>query len=162
MLVGDKFSGWFSRDTIHECELRLLPEFFNGEYPSRNPRVYRYYRDSIIKLYRQNPSRKITFTDARRTLTGDVGSIRKVFDFLETWGLINYTGSAATKPLKWDDKEGSKSGSGVASQGVGGSGSNNVGEASGLNKESAKRVCNGCKSVCTIACFACDKVFLFL
>lgn len=86
-----------------------------------------------------------------------MGSIRKVFDFLETWGLINYPVSASSKPLKWDDKEGSKSGGGVASQG-----GNIASEASGLNKESAKRVCNGCKSVCTIACFACDKVFLCL
>ncbi|OWM70553.1 hypothetical protein CDL15_Pgr014226 [Punica granatum] len=157
-----RYSRWFSWDNIHECELRLLPEFFDGKFPSRNPQVYKYYRDSIIKLYRQNPSRKITFTDARRTLVGDVGSIRKVFDFLETWGLINYSGLASSKPLKWDDKEGNKSSSGAASQGGGSSGSNNVAEASGSSKETAKRVCNGCKSVCTIACFACDKYNLTL
>ncbi|KAK4767763.1 hypothetical protein SAY87_002904 [Trapa incisa] len=63
-----------------------------------------YSRYSIIKLYRQNPSKKTTFTDERKTIIGDVGSIRKVFDFLETWGLINYPGLASSKPLKWDDK----------------------------------------------------------
>ncbi|KAK4751533.1 hypothetical protein SAY87_005015 [Trapa incisa] len=151
------YSRWFSWDTIHECELRLLPEFFNKEFPSRNPQVYLYYRDSIIKLYRQNPSKKITFTDARKIIIGDVGSIRKVFDFLETWGLINYSGLISSKPLKWDDKEGSKSGSGVAAQG-----GNTTVDASGSKRESARRVCNGCKSVCTIACFSCDKYELTL
>lgn len=103
-----------------------------------------YYRNSIIKQYRENSSRKITFTDVRRTLVGDVGSIRRVFDFLETWGLINYSVSSV-KPLKWEDKE---TKSAAAS------------EASPQNKEASKRLCSGCKSLCSIACFACDKVFV--
>ncbi|XP_030527104.1 SWI/SNF complex subunit SWI3B [Rhodamnia argentea] len=149
------YSRWFSWSDVHECELRFLPEFFDGKSPSKNPRVYMYYRNSMIKLYRRNPSRKITFTDARKTLVGDVGSIRRVFDFLETWGLVNYSGSAPSKPLKWDDKESSKTAGA-------GSGAGNAGNSAGLNREVSKRLCNSCKSVCTIACFACEKYDLTL
>lgn len=140
------YSRWFSFDSISECEVKFLPEFFDSRSPSKNPRVYRYYRDSIVKHYRENPSRKITFTDVRRTLVGDVGSIRRVFDFLETWGLINYF--ASVKTLKWEDKE-TKSSAASA-------------ESSSALKETSKRLCNGCKTLCTIACFACDKYDLTL
>ncbi|KAK8585247.1 hypothetical protein V6N13_139182 [Hibiscus sabdariffa] len=95
------YSRWFSWDKIDSCESRFLPEFFDGRSPSKGPSLYMYYRNSIIKLFRENPSRKITFTDARRNLVGDVGSIRRVFDFLDHWGLINYSASSAlSKPSK--------------------------------------------------------------
>ncbi|XP_044475602.1 SWI/SNF complex subunit SWI3B-like [Mangifera indica] len=140
------YSRWFSWDAINECEVKFLPEFFDSRSPSKNPGVYKYYRDSIIMKFRKNPSRKITFTDVRRTLVGDVGSIRRVFDFLETWGLINFL--ASVKPLKWEDKETKSSSSSV--------------EFAALRRETSKRVCNGCKSLCTIACFACEKYDLTL
>lgn len=96
--------------------------------------MYKYYRDSIIRRFRGNPSRKITFTDARRGLVGDVGSIRRVFDFLEEWGLINYTPLAkpsAKKGEMGDDSE---------------------------KKETPRRICSHCKSSCNMACFTTDKV----
>ncbi|CAA0838478.1 SWI/SNF complex subunit SWI3B [Striga hermonthica] len=138
------YSRWFSWNGIHECEARFLPEFFDGRSPAKNPRVYKYYRNTSVRRFRENPSRKITFTDVRKTLVGDVGSIRRVFDFLEAWGLINYAGS--TRPqLKWEDKE-TKS----AAQG------GDVGTTTDASAQK-KRVCNGCKTPCTIACFASDK-----
>ncbi|KAL6956454.1 hypothetical protein U1Q18_006151 [Sarracenia purpurea var. burkii] len=129
------YSGWFSWNNIHDCEVRFLPEFFDGRSPSKNPRVYKYYRNSIIRRCRENLTRKITFTEARKTIIGDVGSIRRVFDFLEAWGLINYSPSSSSNklPQNWKDKEGNSS-------------------------AALKRSCSGCKSVCSIACFACDKV----
>ncbi|RZC05257.1 SWI/SNF complex subunit SWI3B [Glycine soja] len=150
VIVVPSYSRWFSWDSIDECEVRHLPEFF--ESASKSPRVYKYYRNSIVKYFRYNPTRKITFTDVRKTLVGDVGSIRRVFDFLETWGLINYhPSSSLTKPLKWDDKE-TKSDSA----------SNTTESSSAPAKENTKRLCSGCKVVCTIACFACDKYDLTL
>ncbi|KAK7409844.1 hypothetical protein VNO78_00202 [Psophocarpus tetragonolobus] len=150
IIVVPSYSRWFSWDSIHECEVRHLPEFF--ESASKSPRVYKYYRNSIVKYFRYNPSRKITFTDVRKTLVGDVGSIRRVFDFLETWGLINYyPSSSLTKPLKWDDKETKPD-----------SASNSTESSSAPVKENTKRLCSGCKAVCTIACFACDKYDLTL
>nr|KYP64893.1 SWI/SNF complex subunit SWI3B [Cajanus cajan] len=150
VIVVPSYSRWFSWDSIHECEVRLLPEFF--ESASKTPRVYKYYRNSIVKYFRYNPTRKITFTDVRKTLVGDVGSIRRVFDFLETWGLINYhPSSSLAKPLKWDDRETKPD-----------SASNSTESSSAPAKETSKRLCSGCKAVCTIACFACDKYDLTL
>ncbi|OVA00684.1 SANT/Myb domain [Macleaya cordata] len=139
------YSRWFSWDKIHESERRFLPEFFDGRSPSKNPTVYKYYRDAIIKKFRENPSRKITFTELRKVLVGDVGSIRRVFDFLEGWGLINYTGTVSKPQSKWEDKGNNKSSEGSPF------------EASLSKKETTKKLCNGCKSVCSIACFVCDQ-----
>ncbi|KAH0434369.1 hypothetical protein IEQ34_026843 [Dendrobium chrysotoxum] len=132
-------SGWFSWDQIHETEKRILPEFFDERSSSKNPSVYKYYRDSIIGRFRANPSRKITFTEARRGLVGDVGSVRRVFDFLEAWGLINYTPSV--KPLPKDKKE-----AGDTTE----------------RKDSSKRLCSNCKSLCNIVCFVTDKADMTL
>lgn len=67
-----------------------LPEFFDGSSISRNPRVYKEYRDFIISKYREDPARRLTFTEIRKSLVGDVGSLQKVFRFLNRWGLINF------------------------------------------------------------------------
>ncbi|KAA0064672.1 SWI/SNF complex subunit SWI3B [Cucumis melo var. makuwa] len=151
------YSRWFSWNGIHECEVRFLPEFFDSRSPSKNPRVYKYLRNSIVKNFRECPSKKITFTDIRKTLVADVGSIRRVFDFLEAWGLINYSPSALSKPLKWEDRD-SKSNASASNTGEPGGGSAN----SSAPKDASKRVCSGCKSICSIACFACDKFDLTL
>lgn len=138
--------GWFSWTDINDCEVRSLPEFFDSRSSSKNPKFYLYLRNSIIKQYRDDHPRKISFTDVRRTLVSDVVSIRRVFDFLDSWGLINYNSSASAKPLKWEEKEAGKSAGDAAS------------EPATTVKETAKRNCNGCKAICSIACFACDKV----
>lgn len=83
-------SMWFRWDEIHEYEKRSLPEFFEGGSYTRNPRVYKEYRDFIISKYREDPSRRLTFTDVRRSLVGDVCTLRKVFILLEKWGLVNF------------------------------------------------------------------------
>lgn len=138
-------SRWFSWDSIDECEVRHLPEFFDSS--TKSPRVYKYYRNSIVKYFRFNPNRKITFTDVRKTLVGDVGSIRRVFDFLEAWGLINYhPSSALAKPFKWEDKDTKPDTNSNPTEPI---------------RETVKRVCSGCKALCTIACFACDKVSFY-
>ncbi|KAL3845914.1 hypothetical protein ACJIZ3_003317 [Penstemon smallii] len=140
------YSRWFSWNGIHECEARFVPEFFDGRSTSKNPRVYKYYRNAIIKRFRENPTRKITFTEVRKTIVGDVGSIRRVFDFLEAWGLINYTGGSTAKQpqLKWEDKETKTA---AAAQG---------GDSTDVTVPK-KRFCSGCKAPCSIACFASEK-----
>nr|GMD27541.1 SWI/SNF complex subunit SWI3B [Ipomoea batatas] len=147
------YSRWFSWNHIHEGEVRFLPEFFDGKFPSKNPRVYKYYRNTIIRTFRENPTRKINFTEVRKTIVGDVGSIRRVFDFLETWGLINYSASASASKtqLKWEDKDTKAS-----------SQSSDTNAASVDIPVPRKRLCSGCKSVCSIACFACDKYDMIL
>ncbi|XP_038880615.1 SWI/SNF complex subunit SWI3A [Benincasa hispida] len=83
-------SSWFSWDEIHETEKLALKEFFDGSSISRTPRIYKEYRDFIINRYREEPSSRLTFTEVRKSLVGDVNLLHKVFIFLETWGLINF------------------------------------------------------------------------
>lgn len=67
-----------------------MKEFFDGTSLSRTPKIYKEYRDFIINKYREEPSRRLTFTEVRKSLVGDVSLLNKVFLFLEKWGLINY------------------------------------------------------------------------
>ncbi|XP_076898000.1 SWI/SNF complex subunit SWI3A-like [Bidens hawaiensis] len=83
-------SDWFSWDYIHQIEKTSLPEFFNGTSITRNPRVYKEYRDFIISKFREDPSRRLTLSEVRKSLVGDVNYLLKVFRLLENWGLINY------------------------------------------------------------------------
>jgi SWI/SNF related-matrix-associated actin-dependent regulator of chromatin subfamily C len=100
------FAGWFRWDAIHDTERQALPEFFGGAggagfgTATRNPRIYREYRDFIIAKYREDPARRLTFTEVRRTLVGDVTLLRKLFAFLDASGLINFsaTTSSSSRP----------------------------------------------------------------
>ncbi|OIT03905.1 PREDICTED: SWI/SNF complex subunit SWI3B-like [Nicotiana attenuata] len=150
-------SRWFSWNSIHESEVRFLPEFFDGRSPSKNPRTYKYYRNSIIHRFRDNPTKKITFTEARKTIIGDVGSIRRVFDFLETWGLINYTANSSKSLLKWEEKESKSTSASAAPQNADANGT-----APTDFTAAKKRLCSACKSACSIACFVSDKYDLTL
>ncbi|KAG0526298.1 hypothetical protein BDA96_06G133900 [Sorghum bicolor] len=95
-------SGWFRWDGIHETERQALPEFFGGTggagfgTATRNPRIYREYRDFIIAKYREDPARRLTFTEVRRALVGDVTLLRKLFAFLDSSGLINFSASSSS------------------------------------------------------------------
>uniref|UniRef100_A0A1J3D3F1 SWI/SNF complex subunit SWI3A n=1 Tax=Noccaea caerulescens TaxID=107243 RepID=A0A1J3D3F1_NOCCA len=83
-------SSWFLWDDIHEIERREFEEFFSESSITRTPKVYKEYRDFIINKYREDASRKLTFTSIRKFLVGDVNLLHKVFLFLENWGLINF------------------------------------------------------------------------
>jgi SWI/SNF related-matrix-associated actin-dependent regulator of chromatin subfamily C len=83
-------AGWFVWNKIHSLERRSLSEFFDQKAVSKTPKIYKEYRDFIINKYRENPHRPLKFTEVRRMLIGDVNSLRRVFDFLEHWGLINH------------------------------------------------------------------------
>lgn len=66
---------------------------------------------------------------------GDVGSVRKVFDFLEEWGLINYT------PPKKGKEE-------LEVRGAAARKDDNYG----------KRMCTSCGAACSLQCFTTAKV----
>ncbi|XP_077227778.1 SWITCH/sucrose nonfermenting 3A [Tasmannia lanceolata] len=84
------YSSWFSWDEIHDTEKTSLTEFFDGTSFSKTPKIYKEYRDFIINKYREDPLRRLSFTEIRKSLIGDVFSIHKVFLLLEDWGLINF------------------------------------------------------------------------
>ncbi|KAG6746197.1 hypothetical protein POTOM_050720 [Populus tomentosa] len=85
------YSSWFSWHDIHETERAALREFFDGSSITRTPKIYKEYRDFIINKYREDPSRRLTFTEIRKSLVGDVSLLNKVFLFLNNWGLINFS-----------------------------------------------------------------------
>ena len=91
-------SSWFNFDNIHEIEIKSLPEFFCGKYPSKTPETYKEYRNFIINLYRENQNSYLTATVCRRHLAGDACSILRVHAFLEHWGLINFKVDPMIKP----------------------------------------------------------------
>ncbi|KAF2311526.1 hypothetical protein GH714_024567 [Hevea brasiliensis] len=95
------YSSWFVWDDIHETERAGLREFFDGSSITRTPKIYKEYRDFIIDKYREDPSRRLTFTEIRKSLVGDVTLLHKVFQFLDKWGLINF-GANSTR---YDDLE---------------------------------------------------------
>lgn len=96
-------SGWFSWDNIHEIEKASLKEFFDGTSFTRNPRVYKEYRDFIISKFREDPSRRLTFSEVRKSLVGDVNYLLKVFLFLEKWGLINFNAPSPSPVIGGED-----------------------------------------------------------
>ncbi|XP_073035564.1 SWI/SNF complex subunit SWI3A [Primulina eburnea] len=110
------YSSWFSWINIHEVERFSLREFFDASSITRSPRIYKEYRDFIISKFREDPSRKLTFTEVRKSLVGDVSVLHKVFTFLEKWGLINFNvdddkerdnfvGSGKTAPFGSEEEE---------------------------------------------------------
>ncbi|KAL8166424.1 hypothetical protein V2J09_007923 [Rumex salicifolius] len=152
-VIVPSYSKWFDWNGIHDCEIRSMPEFFDGTSTFKNPSVYKYLRNSIVKKFRENPATKITFTEVRRTLVGDVVSIRRVFDFLDTWGLINF--SPSTKQLQQTLVPRSDENKDISS-------SKSIDSAEPVSSERGKKVCSGCKSACTIACFVSDRYDLVL
>ncbi|KAJ4774718.1 SWI/SNF complex subunit SWI3B [Rhynchospora pubera] len=138
-VIVPRFSAWFSWDEIHDTERRLLPEFFDGKSTSRNPSSYKYLRNAIISKFRSQPTSKLSYTEARRGLVGDVGSVRKVFDFLEEWGLINYT-----PPKKGKEETEARGALGKK------------------DDSSGKRICTSCGAGCSLQCFTTAKANMTL
>lgn len=65
--------------------------------------MYKEYRDFIISKYREDPSRRLTFSEIRKSLVGDVNYLLKVFLFLEKWGLINFGAPPRSSVVGGDD-----------------------------------------------------------
>ncbi|KAK9748300.1 hypothetical protein RND81_02G048700 [Saponaria officinalis] len=91
-------SCWFSWDSIHETERTELREFFDNSSFTRSIKIYKEYRDFIISKYREDPLRRLNFTEVRKSLVGDVCVLRKVFNFLDKWGLINFSAPPPPPP----------------------------------------------------------------
>ncbi|CAL5440674.1 unnamed protein product [Camellia sinensis] len=99
-------SSWFSWDDVHETEKLHLRDFFDGSSITRTPKIYKEYRDFIISKYREDPSRRLTFSEVRKSLVGDIGLLHKVFLFLEKWGLINFGAPASEEDLGEEESQG--------------------------------------------------------
>lgn len=97
-IIVPSYSSWFNMKKIHPIEKKSLPEFFELNHPSKSPKVYVGYRNFMINAYRLNPNEYLTLTSCRRNLVGDVGTLMRLFKFLNKWGLINYQVNPSFKP----------------------------------------------------------------
>lgn len=97
-IVIPSYASWFNMKKIHKIEQESLPEFFKLHHPSKSPKIYVGYRNFMINAYRLNPNEYLTLTSCRRNLVGDVGTLMRVFKFLNKWGLINYQVNPQFKP----------------------------------------------------------------
>ena len=91
-------SSWFNMDNIHEIEIKSLPEYFCGKFPSKTPQIYKKYRNFIINLYRENSTMYLSSNTCRKHLPGDACAILRIHAFLEHWGLINFKLNQKFKP----------------------------------------------------------------
>lgn len=86
-------AGWFSWDTIHELERRGLPEFFNAKSKLKTPTLYMEYRNLFMKQYLESPEKLLTLADVSTIITANGEAhreaARRIFQFLDHWGLIN-------------------------------------------------------------------------
>ncbi|PNH03078.1 SWI/SNF complex subunit SWI3A [Tetrabaena socialis] len=62
---------------MHENERLYLSEFFERPTPHRNPQTYMQMREALLALYREDPARRLTFTEARGRVQGDVTALHR-------------------------------------------------------------------------------------
>ncbi|PRW57272.1 SWI SNF complex [Chlorella sorokiniana] len=89
-------AAWFRWDAIADVEEAHFRDFLSAD--PANPERYREYRNAIINKYREDESRVLSFTEARRALVGDVNLLRRVWKFLDSWQLINFMARRRAAP----------------------------------------------------------------
>jgi len=105
-------AAWFRAGEIHPLEAETLAEFFDGSSASKTPQVYLEYRAHLLDRARAAPGGRITFTECRKGLLGDVNAIWRVFNFLTEWGLVSDGGRK--RPAGFAGGAGGAAGGGVA------------------------------------------------
>ncbi|KAL4441240.1 hypothetical protein ABPG77_011477 [Micractinium sp. CCAP 211/92] len=90
-------AAWFRWDGIADVEEAHFKDFLAAD-PAANPERYREYRNAIINKYREDVSRELSFTEARRSLVGDVNLLRRIWKFLNSWQLINFLARRQVAP----------------------------------------------------------------
>ena len=101
MAAAPAHAGWFRLDAVDDVERRALPEFFDGSSATKTPQAYTHMRNLLVSTYREAPNLHLSVTESRRHIAADVGSVMRLHQFLEHWGLINYCGalSASNGPV---------------------------------------------------------------
>jgi hypothetical protein len=85
-------------ETISSTELRYLSELFL--IPQKfSTNDYTTLRNQIISIYRLNPTVYLSATDCRQKLTGDVGTVLLIHEFLDFFGVINGDVKPECKPV---------------------------------------------------------------
>jgi hypothetical protein len=82
---------WLTQDSISQKEMIELPEFFTQNSLNKSLHVYLKMRNFIIKTYWMNQDQqpRLNFLTVKTMLAGDVGSLLRVFKFLDKEKVIN-------------------------------------------------------------------------
>lgn len=80
---------WYRSNDVSELERSILPEWFDKSAQHRTKETYLKAREHILKMSNQLGNRFITTALIRRTISGDVGSLNRLFQFLVSYSLIN-------------------------------------------------------------------------
>ena len=59
--------------------------------------AYQAARNTIVSMYREDLLRRLGFVDCRGRLQGDVNALRRVWKFLDHWGIINFQAEEAAR-----------------------------------------------------------------
>lgn len=82
-------SSWFRINGVAELERMHNPDFFTnipvGQSKIRGQVAYVAIRNAIVTRFREDPTRHLTLTEARKGIAFDFSLIKRVFDFLERW-----------------------------------------------------------------------------
>ncbi|GAB4819040.1 hypothetical protein N2152v2_006086 [Parachlorella kessleri] len=87
---------WFNWKSIAVVEREAFPDYFSSADSNKSATLYRQIRNAIIN--KEDPSRELDFTTARRHLTAEVNQVREIYEQLVAWGLINYTARQQAHP----------------------------------------------------------------
>lgn len=97
-------AAWFKFNGVSDIERQEFMEFWVPN-TARNVSQYIIYRDHMIRRFGRDPTRQLAFVEAHRGLEGDANDIRKVYDFLCRWGLINFTAPGVTGAVALDPND---------------------------------------------------------
>eukprot|EP00531_Pseudo-nitzschia_arenysensis_P009547 CAMPEP_0116144386 /NCGR_PEP_ID=MMETSP0329-20121206/15979_1 /TAXON_ID=697910 /ORGANISM="Pseudo-nitzschia arenysensis, Strain B593" /LENGTH=716 /DNA_ID=CAMNT_0003639815 /DNA_START=28 /DNA_END=2178 /DNA_ORIENTATION=+ len=89
---------WYKKDSIHEVERTMLPEWFDASAAHRTPESYVKAREKIIQMSMTLSNRNVTNAMIRRSILGDAGSLQRLRKFLVNWGIINRDGINDSAP----------------------------------------------------------------
>mmetsp|Transcript_22288 Transcript_22288/g.37771 ORF Transcript_22288/g.37771 Transcript_22288/m.37771 type:complete len:562 (-) Transcript_22288:501-2186(-) len=109
VLPTSKMPSWFHADTISTVEMKYISDIImpnGGLYEpnlsgddsvaaraatQKDGQKYLTVRNSVVHLYHHSPSTCLTATECRRKIAGDVSYIIRVHEFLDVFGVINYS-----------------------------------------------------------------------
>ena len=117
-------SAWFRYYAVHRLEREALPEWFDGRHAggegassNKTPESYLKLRNLLVDAYREDPLRRLTYTEARARAAAaaasaaaaaaagggesggnageaaagfDAASVLRLHSFLDHWGIVNF------------------------------------------------------------------------
>ena len=92
-------AAWFDWDSVHPIEQEGVP-VRRGEEEGVDPEFYQKCRNTMIDKFREKSHRRLSFSDIRRKLSGNVDEMKRIYDFLMKWGLINYFPASSSHVAK--------------------------------------------------------------